>query len=266
MKNAPPKRDRNRRPASEKPSRPHPPNPDRAKHDRRDDDATPTGRRVKPRVTSAEHRPDAIVKEVWKPGTMLYPVPIVMVTSASREGKPNIASVAWAGTVCSDPPMISISLRKATLSHGLILASREFVVNVPSVRQVQWADYCGVVSGRTVDKFEATGLTPHPAQTVAAPLILECPINIECAVKKILELGSHTLFLAEVSAVQVTRDLIDASGRLALEKAGLAAYVHGDYVALDKKLGFFGFSVQRKKSGYGSVARRAPSRAGKKRF
>jgi len=189
---------------------------------------------------------EPISKEVWKPGTMLCPVPVVMVTSLDAEGRPNIMTVAWTGTVCSEPPMLSISLRKATYSYGLIMASREFVVNVPTVRQIRAADYCGVVSGRDVDKFEKTGLTPGPASTVKPPIIMECPINLECAVRQVLELGLHTMFVAEITGVQVSRHLIAASGRLAIEQAGLAAFAHGEYYALGKKLGFFGYSVQKK--------------------
>lgn len=186
-------------------------------------------------------------KLVWKPGTMLFPLPVVMVTSLGENQRPNICTVAWTGTVCTNPPMVSISLRKETYSHCLICASGEFVINVPSVKQIRATDYCGVVSGRDVDKFAATGLTPAPASQVKAPLILECPLHLECKIRQRLELGSHTLFIAEVAAVQVSADLMTDSGRLALEKAGLAAFVHGGYYALGKKLGFFGYSVQKKK-------------------
>ena len=186
-----------------------------------------------------------IVKEVWKPGTMLAPVPVVLVTSVAANTRPNIMTVAWTGTVCSDPPMLSISLRKATHTYGLIMESREFVVNVPSAKLIGLTDYCGVVSGRDEDKFAATGLTPGLATTVAPPIILECPINIECVVKQVLELGLHTMFVAQITSVQVSKHLITKSGRLALEKAGLAAYAHGEYFALGKKLGFFGYSVQK---------------------
>ncbi len=191
----------------------------------------------------------AVNKQIWKPGTMLFPVPVVMITSADKSGRPNICTVAWTGTVCSDPPMLSISLRGERYSHGLITASREFVVNVPSMKEMRATDYCGVVSGRDVDKFEKTGLTPAPSSAIKTPLILECPLNLECRLRKTLELGSHTLFIAEVVAVQVNAGLITSSGRLALEKAGLAAYAHGGYYALGKKLGFFGYSVQKKKTG-----------------
>lgn len=190
----------------------------------------------------------AIAKQVWEPGTMLFPLPVVMITSADASGKPNICTVAWTGIVCSEPPMLSISLRKERYSHDLITASGEFVVNMPSVRQVRATDYCGVVSGREVDKFEQAKLTPAPSSVVKTPLILECPLNLECQTTQVIELGSHDLFLAKIVAVQVNADTLAPSGRLALEKIGLAAFAHGGYYALGKKLGFFGYSVQKKKT------------------
>lgn len=186
-------------------------------------------------------------KRVWKAGTMLCPVPVVMVTCMRDGGRANIATVAWTGTVCSEPPMLSISLRKATHSHGIIMATKEFVVNVPSVHQIRATDLCGVISGREEDKFARTGLTAGPATTIKAPIIIECPVNIECAVRRVVELGSHTMFLAEVMAVQVSERLITPTDRLALEQAGLTAFAHGEYFALGKKLGFYGFSVRKRK-------------------
>ena len=197
-----------------------------------------------PRRKRREER-GPITKQVWKPGTMLYPVPAVMVTSIAKDGRPNIMTVAWTGTVCSEPPMLSISLRKATYSYGLIMESREFVVNIPSLRLIRATDYCGVVSGRDVDKFAKTGLTPGPSTTVKPPVIMECPINIECSVRQVLELGLHTMFVAEVTAVQVSEHLLSPSGRLAIEKEGLAAYSHGGYYARGKKIGHFGYSVRK---------------------
>ena len=201
------------------------------------------GKHIPRRKLREKHPP--ITKQVWKPGTVLYPVPAVMVTSVAKDGRPNIMTVAWTGTVCSEPPMLSISLRKATYSYGLIMESREFVVNIPSVRLIRTTDYCGVVSGRDVDKFSATGLTAGPSTAVKPPVIMECPINIECSVRQVLELGLHTMFVAEVMAVQVSEHLVSPSGRLALEKEGLAAYSHGGYYALGKKLGHFGYSVRK---------------------
>lgn len=200
--------------------------------------------------------PAAPSKVLWKPGTMLCPVPVVLVTCAAAPGRPNIITIAWTGTVCSDPPMLSISVRPERYSHRLIHESREFTVNVPSVREAKAVDYCGVVSGRDVDKFKQTGLTAAPASKVGAPILVECPVNIECRVRQEMDLGSHTLFVAQIVAVQADEALITPHGRLALERAGLIAYAHGHYFALGKDLGFFGFSVQRRKSARKSPARR----------
>jgi flavin reductase (DIM6/NTAB) family NADH-FMN oxidoreductase RutF len=187
-------------------------------------------------------------KIVWKPGTMLNPVPVVMVTCAEKGQRPNIITIAWAGTVCSEPPMLSISIRPERYSHDIIKRTGEFVVNVPSVREIRAADTCGVVSGRDVDKFEKTGLTPAPASKVGPPIIQECPLALECRVRKTVELGTHTMFVAEIVAVQVSESLMTAGGRLALEKAGLAAFAHGGYYALGRKLGYYGFSVRKKRA------------------
>jgi flavin reductase (DIM6/NTAB) family NADH-FMN oxidoreductase RutF len=201
------------------------------------------------RERQAKHHDRELIpeKQTWKPGTMLNPVPVILVTCVGKEDRPNIITLAWTGTICSDPPMLSISVRKERHSYGLIEASGEFVVNLPSVRQISATDYCGVVSGRDVDKFAKTGLTPGEARTVRAPIIMECPVNIECAVRQKIELGSHVMFLAEITMVQVSKHLVKASGRLAIEDAQLAAFAHGGYYALGKKLGFFGFSVQKPK-------------------
>jgi flavin reductase (DIM6/NTAB) family NADH-FMN oxidoreductase RutF len=186
-------------------------------------------------------------KTNWKPGTMLMPAPVVMV-SCQADGKlPNIITVAWAGTVCSEPPMLAIAVRPSRHSFDIIRASREFVVNIPSARELRATDKCGVVSGRTVDKFKAMGLTPAPAKTVKAPVIAECPVNIECRVRNIQPLGSHTLFIAEVRNVQVASDYVTKSGRFAVEKAGIVAYAHGQYFQLGRILGHFGFSVKKKR-------------------
>lgn len=186
-------------------------------------------------------------KVSWKAGTLLCPVPVVLVGSVDEKGRPNICTVAWAGTICSQPPMLSISLRPERYSYDLIRASGEFTVNIPSVDQIHATDYCGVVSGRDVDKFEETGLTAAPATAIKTPIVKECPVSLECKTTKTMNLGTHTLFIAEIKAVQVTEALLTPSGRLALEKAGLAAYAHGNYFALGKKLGFYGYSVQKKK-------------------
>ena len=190
---------------------------------------------------------ESIEKRSWKPGNVLSPVPAVLVSCGGTvEWKPNLITIAWVGNVCSEPPMLSISVRPERYSHEIIRTTREFVVNVPSLRQVRAVDWCGVVSGRSVEKFAGAGLTPAPAQKVNCPIVLECPLNIECRVRKTLELGSHTLFVAEVVAVQVSSALIDAKGRLCLEKGGLLAFAHGEYFALGRRLGRFGFSVRKR--------------------
>jgi flavin reductase (DIM6/NTAB) family NADH-FMN oxidoreductase RutF len=189
-----------------------------------------------------------IGKQSWKPGNVLSPVPAVLVSCGGTKGwMPNLITIAWTGSVCSEPPMLSISVRPERYSYEIIQATQEFVVNVPSLRQVKAVDWCGVVSGRDVDKFAATGLTAAAAMKVSCPMVLECPLNIECRVQQSMPLGSHTMFLAEVIAVQASSSLIDAKGRLRLEKGGLLAFAHGHYFALGRCLGHFGFSVQKNK-------------------
>ena len=189
-----------------------------------------------------------IKKQSWKPGNILSPVPVVLVSCGGTRGwKPNLITIAWTGNVCSDPPLLSISVRPERYSYDIIETTREFVVNVPSLGQAKAVDWCGVVSGRSEDKFAGAGLTPAAALKVQCPIVLECPLNIECRVRESLKLGSHTMFVAEVVAVQVSSALIDASGRLVLEKGGLLAFAHGQYFALGRCLGRFGFSVQKRK-------------------
>ena len=189
-----------------------------------------------------------IKKQSWKPGNVLSPVPAVLVSCGGiRDWKPNIITIAWTGSICSDPPMLSISVRPERHSYDIIRTTKEFVVNVPALSQAKAVDWCGVVSGRDVDKFAGSGLTPAGSLTVSCPIILECPLNIECRVQQSLALGSHTMFLAEVVAVQASDALIDAKGRLQLEKSGLMAFAHGHYFALGRCLGHFGFSVRKRK-------------------
>ncbi|WP_029231705.1 flavin reductase family protein [Butyrivibrio sp. VCB2006] len=187
-----------------------------------------------------------MAKEVWRPGNMLYPAPPVMVSCQRPGEKPNIITVAWAGTICSDPVMLSISVRKERHSHSIIKDTGEFVVNLTSKKLAFAADWCGVRSGREYDKFKEMKLTPLPSQKISAPGIEEAPVNIECKVKQILELGSHDMFIAEVVSVSVDEKLMDDKGRLDLGKAGLVAYSHGEYFMLGEKLGKFGYSVARK--------------------
>ncbi len=185
----------------------------------------------------------------FDPCTLLSPVPAVMVScrGTGEVDKPNIITVAWAGTVNSDPPMVSVSIRKNRYSHDLIQESGEFVVNLVDEAHCRALDFCGVKTGQTTDKFAACGLTPMPAMNLQhAPAIAECPAYLACRVKQVLELGSHDLFLGEVVGVQVRGDLFDADGSLHLERAGLVCYNHGVYQRAEGVLGFFGYSVARK--------------------
>jgi flavin reductase (DIM6/NTAB) family NADH-FMN oxidoreductase RutF len=176
---------------------------------------------------------------------MLYPVPAVMV-SCQREGeKPNIITIAWAGTVCSSPAMVSISVRKERYSYDILKETGEFVINLVTKDLVRAADYCGVRSGRDVDKYREMHLTELPSQTIKAPGIMESPVNIECKVKSVQPLGSHDLFLAEVTNVTIEDKYMNEKGKFDLNQAGLVAYSHGEYFELGKKAGTFGFSVRK---------------------
>lgn len=186
-------------------------------------------------------------KQSWKAGNMLNPVPAVMVSVADRENRPNIITVAWAGTVCTNPPMVSISVRPSRHSYHIIEETGEFVINLTTAELVKACDYCGVVSGRDVNKFAKTGLTPMPVEHVHAPAIAESPVNIACRVVESRPLGSHTMFLAEVLGVTVDDAYLDESDRLHINDAGLVMYSHGEYFSLGEKLGKFGYSVQKKK-------------------
>ncbi len=187
-------------------------------------------------------------KQIWRPGNMVYPLPAVMVTSVDGDGKTNIMTAAWTGTVCSDPAMAYVSIRKERYSHGLILRSGEYVINLTNEALVAAADYCGVKSGRDTDKFARMKLTAAPASQVSAPLIEESPVNIECRVREVREYGSHDMFVAEVLAVHADEEYMDEKGRFCLDKAGLVAYSHGTYYCLGKPLGTFGFSVKKQGS------------------
>lgn len=183
----------------------------------------------------------------FKPGNMLYPVPAVMVSCARKGEKPNIITVAWAGTVCSSPAMLSIAVRKERYSHAIISETKEFVVNLVTKKLTFATDYCGVKSGRDVDKFKEMHLTPQESQNVSAPGIAESPVNIECRVVDVKPLGSHDLFIAEVVGVTVDDGYMDSKNVFHLNDAGLVAYSHGEYYELGKKIGRFGYSVQKKK-------------------
>ena len=185
-------------------------------------------------------------RQVWKGSTLLNPEPPVLVSCGSPD-KPNLITVGWTGTICTQPPMLSISVRPERYSHHLIQESGEFVVNLPTESLVRAIDWCGVKSGRDVDKFAAMHLTAAPAAKVGTVLVEESPVNLECKVTQVIPLGSHDLFLAECVAVDVDERLLDESGKLCLNKARLIVYSHGDYLALGRKLGSFGYSVRKKK-------------------
>ena len=182
----------------------------------------------------------------WKGGALLAPVPAVMVSCGSMD-TPNIVTVAWTGITCTQPPKTYISLRKSRHSYNLIKESGYFVINLTTEALVHATDFCGVRSGKDVNKFEVCHLTPESTPNTPCPAIAESPLSIECKVTNIIELGSHDMFLADIVGVQVDESLLDVNGRLALEKANLAAYCHGEYFALGKKLGKFGYSVEKKK-------------------
>ena len=188
-------------------------------------------------------------REVWKPGNMLYPLPAVLVSCGDLQKGYNVLTIAWTGTVCSDPPMVYISVRPSRHSYSLIKESGEFVINLTTSSLVKATDYCGVVSGRDVDKFAKMGLHPLAAHMVRAPLIEESPVNIECKVKQILPLGTHHMFLADVCCVDVDSQYMDENGKFSLQKAGLITYSHGEYFSLGKNLGKFGYSVRKKRKG-----------------
>ena len=187
-------------------------------------------------------------KELWKPGNMLYPIPAVMV-SCQREGeKPNIITVAWAGNVCSSPAMLSISVRKERYSYDILKETGEFVVNLTNRKLAYATDLCGVRSGKDYDKFKEMHLTPLESRFVSAPGIAESPVNIECKVRNVLELGSHDMFVAEVMGVTVDEKLLDNKGKFDLRAADLISYSHGEYFTLGEKIGKFGYSVVKKKT------------------
>lgn len=186
-------------------------------------------------------------KQSWKPGNMLYPLPVVMVSAADKEGRDDIITVAWAGTVCTNPPMVSISIRPERYSYHMIRETGEFVINLTTEELAFATDYCGVKSGRDVDKFKETGLTREKAEKVKAPMIAEAPVSIECKVKEIRELGSHHMFIAQVAAVHADEKYMNEKNRFDLNRARPIVYSHGEYLGTGKKLGTFGYSVKKAK-------------------
>lgn len=185
-------------------------------------------------------------KTTWKPGTLLCPVPAVMVSCGDMENS-NILTIAWTGIICSDPAMTYISIRKERHSYDIIKNSSEFVINLTTEDLVRATDYCGVRSGKDEDKFKTCNLTKEKASIVNVPLIKESPINIECQVVEVKEYGTHDMFIAKIVAVNVDDKYIDETGKFDMEKCKLTAYAHGKYYKLGESLGKFGFSVEKKK-------------------
>lgn len=185
-------------------------------------------------------------KQTWKAGNMLYPLPAVMVSVRGKNGEDNIITVAWAGTVCTNPPMVSISVRPERYSYQMIKESGAFVINLTTEDLCYATDYCGVRSGRDVDKFKEMKLTKVEAEEISAPMIGESPVNIECKVEQVLELGSHHMFLAKVVAVHADEAYMDERGRFDLNRAKPIVYSHGEYFGIGKKQGTFGWSVKKK--------------------
>ena len=200
------------------------------------------------RMTETYEKEPKFEKETWKGGNMLYPLPVVLVSVGDGKDpdKDNMLTVAWAGTICSDPPMVSISVRPERYSYQTLMNTGEFVINLPTERMVQAVDYCGVKSGKDVNKWEKTGLHKIPADKVSAPMIGESSVNLECKVREKKKLGSHTMFTAEVVAVHADKTFMDAKHKFHLEWSKPIVYSHGTYYSLGKVLGTFGYSVKSK--------------------
>lgn len=200
-------------------------------------------------------------KQIWKPGNMVYPLPAVMVSTADREGNDNIITVAWTGTVCTNPAMLYISVRPERYSYHMLRESGEFVVNLTTEKLAKATDWCGVRSGRDFDKWKEMHLTRGKAEKLTyAPIIQESPVNLECKVTEVQELGSHHMFLAKVEAVQVDESYMNETGKFELNDTQLLAYSHGEYYTLGKKLGTFGYSVRKQTAG-----KKKKNKKGKKR-
>ena len=187
-----------------------------------------------------------MARQNWRASNMLYPVPAVLVGCRDEEGRDNLMTAAWAGTICSDPVMVSVSIRKERYSHDIIENTGEFTISLTTTGLARATDYCGVRSGRDVDKFKEMKLTRLESAQIRAPGVAESPVVLECRVKQIARLGSHDMFVAEVVNVSVDERFLDGKGRLELEKADLIAYSHGEYFALGKKIGRFGYSVRKR--------------------
>lgn len=187
-----------------------------------------------------------MAKQKWKPGNMVYPLPAVLVSCGDKEGNVNLMTAAWTGTVCSEPPMVYVSVRKERYSHHMIRETGEYVINLTTEKLAEATDFCGVRSGRDMDKFKEMKLTPVEGGLQYAPMVAESPVSIECKVTNVMELGSHDMFIAEVAAVYVDEQYMDAKGTFHLEKAEPLVYSHGQYYGMGKHLGGFGYTVRKK--------------------
>ncbi len=187
-----------------------------------------------------------MAKQKWKPGNMVYPLPAVLVSCGDKKGNINVMTAAWTGTICSDPPMVYVSVRKERYSHHMIQETREYVINLTTEKLAWTADFCGVRSGRDLDKFKEMKLTPVQGELEYAPMIEESPVSIECRVTNVMELGSHDMFMAEVTAVYADEQYMDEKGTFHLEKAAPMVYSHGQYYGLGRHLGGFGYAVRKK--------------------
>ena len=187
-----------------------------------------------------------MAKQKWKPGNMVYPLPAVLVSCGDKKGNINVMTAAWTGTICSDPPMVYVSVRKERHSHHMIQETREYVINLTTEKLAWTADFCGVRSGRDLDKFKEMKLTPVQGELQYAPMIEESPVSIECRVTNVMELGSHDMFMAEVTAVYADGQYMDEKGTFHLEKAAPMVYSHGQYYGLGRHLGGFGYAVRKK--------------------
>lgn len=187
-----------------------------------------------------------MAKQQWKPGNMVYPLPAVMVSCADKQGHQNVMTAAWTGTICSDPAMVYISVRKERFSHHMLMETKEYVINLTTEALARATDYVGVKSGRDMNKFEAMHLTPVMGTLQYAPMIEESPVCIECEVTQVIELGSHDMFIAKVKHVFADEKYMDETGRFDLSKAKPLVYSHGQYYGVGCRIGRFGFSVQKK--------------------
>jgi len=207
-----------------------------------------------------------MTKITWKAGTMLSPLPPALITSGTIK-KPNVMTAAWTGIICSEPTLTYVSIRPSRYTHELVKKNKEFVINLPTVKIANAVDMVGVKSGRDINKFALCGLTAEPASQIKTPQIAECPVSLECKVLEIRSFGTHDMFLAEIVAVNVDEQYVNKEGALDLEKANLLAYAHGFYYALGKKIGKFGFSVEKKKklTAPTSIISKADSKFGKEK-